>query len=197
MMKKDAKTAIMEAAEVLFLKYGFRRVAVDEICRNAGVSRKTFYVYFANKEAVMIQLLDEIISTLTGEFVEIMNGNASFADKMAGLMELKLALSRRLSMDFFADLFTSSSDEVAHFYRKKVDENIGLARSLFLQAQERGEIRSELDIDFIMAMLNYQTDLCENPEFRARFKDSESMVKQMSELFLFGIVGNKESENNS
>jgi len=190
-MKKDTKKAILDAAESLFLKHGFRRVAVDEICRCAGVSRKTFYVYFANKEAVMIQLLDGIVNTLTDKFVEIMNGNAPFADKMAGLMELKLALSRRLSMDFFADLFTSSSDEVAHFYRKKVDENIGLARSLFLQAQERGEIRSELDIDFVMLMLNNQTDLCEKPEFRVHFKDGESMVKQMSELFLFGIVGNK------
>jgi len=190
-MKKDTKKAILDAAESLFLKHGFRRVAVDEICRCAGVSRKTFYVYFANKEAVMIQLLDGIVNTLTGEFVEIMNGSASFADKMVGLMELKLALSRRLSMDFFADLFTSSSDEVALFYRKKVDENIGLARSLFLQAQERGEIRSELDIDFVMLMLNNQTDLCEKPEFRVHFKDGESMVKQMSELFLFGIVGNK------
>jgi AcrR family transcriptional regulator len=195
MIKKDTKTAIMDAAEALFLKHGFRRVTVDEICRSAKVSRKTFYVYFANKEALTTQLLDQIVDTLTGEFIEIMNGNASFSYKMTQMMEMKLELSRRLSMDFFTDLFTASSDEVFHHYRRKADENIAIARSLFIQAQEKGEIRSELDIDFIMTMLNNQTDLCEKPEFRARFKDSESMVKQMSELFLFGIVGNKEGSN--
>jgi len=191
MVKKDTKTTITDAAEALFLKYGFRRVAVDEICRTAGVSRKTFYVYFANKDALTIHLLDKIIDTLTREFVEIMNGNASFFDKMVRIMEMKLALSRHLSMDFFADLFNATSNEVSNYYRRKVDENIALARSLFVQAQERGEIRSELDIDFIMAMLNNQTELCEKQEFRARFRDGESMVRQMSELFLFGIVGNK------
>jgi len=193
MIKKDAKTVILNAAEVLFLKYGFRRVTVDEICRNANVSRKTFYVYFTNKEALIIQLLDTIIGTLTREFIEVMNSNASFADKMIGLMEMKLALGKQMSMDFFADLFNASSNEVALYYRKRVDENIALARTLFIQAQEKGEIRSELDIDFIMTMLNNQTDLCGKPEFRSRFKDSESMMKQMSELFLFGIVGNKET----
>ena len=190
-MKKSAKTAIMDAAEILFLKYGFSRVAVDEICRNANVSRKTFYVHFANKDALTIQLLDKIIDSITGKFIEIMNSNASFANKMVQLMEMKIALSRQLSMDFFTDLFNASSNEVALHYRKRVDENIAIARSLFIEAQKRGEIRSELDIDFVMAMLNNQTDLCEKPEFRARFANGESMVKQMSELFLFGIVGNK------
>ena len=191
MIKKDAKTAILDAAEVLLLKYGFRRVAVDEICRNANVSRKTFYVYFANKEALTIQLLDKIIGKLTSEFIEIMNSDVSFADKMVSLMEMKLALGKQMSMDFFTDLFNASSDEVARYYKEKVEENIAIARLLFLQAQEKGEIRSELDIDFIMTMLNNQTDLCGKPEFRSRFKDSESMIKQMSELLLFGIVGNK------
>ena len=192
-MKKDAKTAIMDAAETLFMKHGFRRVTVDEICRSAGVSRKTFYTYFTNKDALTIEVLDKIVKMVTGNFAEIMNSNASLAFKMEQMMELKVTLGRHLlSMDFLTDLFTTSSDEVSQFYHQKVDENIAIARSLFLQAQERGEIRKELDIDFIMAMFNYQTDLYEKPEFRARFKDGENMMKQMSELFLFGIVGNKE-----
>lgn len=187
MNKKDTKTAIMDTAETLFLKYGFRRVAVDEICRNAGVSRKTYYVYFDNKETLIIQLLDRIIDTLTREFVEIMNVDFPFSDKMIQFMELKLKFSRRLSMEFFADL--TSWDVAMHHYRKKANENIAIARSLFMQAQAQGEIRNELDVDFIMEMLNYQMELCEKPEFRARFKDSERMVRQMAELLLFGIVG--------
>jgi AcrR family transcriptional regulator len=60
MKGKDTKTLIMNTAETLFLKYGFRRVSVDEICRSAKVSRKTFYVYFANKETLVIEILDKI-----------------------------------------------------------------------------------------------------------------------------------------
>ena len=194
MTKKDIPTTIMDAAETLFLKHGFRRVSVNEICRGAGVSRKTFYVYFANKDALTIKLLDKLVDTLTDEFVEVMNSDVPFSDKMASMMEMKLALSRQLSMDFMADLFTASSDEVLHHYREKADSNLSLARSLFLQAHEQGEIRRELDIDMVMAMFNYQTDLCSKPEFRAHFKDVESMTQQMMEMMLFGIVGNSDMD---
>jgi AcrR family transcriptional regulator len=181
----------MDAAEALFLKHGFRRVAIEEICRKASVSRKTYYVYFDNKEALIIQLLDKIIDTLSREFVEIMNGAVSFTEKMVQFMELKLAFSRRLSMEFFTDL--SSWDVVMNHYRKKADENFAIARSLFMQAQAKGDIRSELDVEFILEMLNFQMELWERPEFRARFTDGASLMKQMTEMLLFGIVGSNKA----
>jgi hypothetical protein len=62
-----------------------------------------------------------------------------------------------------------------------------------MQAQANGDIRSELDIDFILEMLNFQMELWERPEFRARFKDGESMMKQMTEMLLFGIIGSNKA----
>jgi AcrR family transcriptional regulator len=190
MNKKDAKTAILTAAETLFLKHGFRRVSVDEICRNAGVSRKTFYVYFANKDVLTIELLDTIIDTLTNDFVEVMQSDVPFSNKMASMMEMKLAVSRKLSMDFMSDLYAISGDVLLH-YQKKADRNIALAHSLFVQAHEKGEIRSELNVDIVMAIFNYQMELCGKPEFRAHFKDVESMSKQMMEMILYGIFGGR------
>jgi hypothetical protein len=132
-----------------------------------------------------------MIDTLTNEFVVMMDTDAPFVDKMASMMEMKLALSRKLSMDLLADLFAASSDEILHHYREKIDKNLALAHSLFLQAHEKGEIRQELDVDVVIAMFNYQVELCSNPEFRAYFKDVENMSKQMMEMILFGIVGNR------
>jgi AcrR family transcriptional regulator len=178
----------MNTAEALFLKYGFRRVSVDEICRNAKVSRKTFYVYFANKETLVIQILDKINGMFLNNFVEVMTADAPFIDKIMQAMEMKLAFSKQVSIDFVSDF--TSVETVVHHYHKMAEKNIDIARSVFAQAQEKGEIRSNLSIDFIMAMLNYQIDLCEKQEFCRLFKDSESMIKQMSEMFLFGIVEN-------
>ena len=43
------ETQIVETAEDLFTNHGIRRVTVEEIWRRAGVSKMTFYKYFANK----------------------------------------------------------------------------------------------------------------------------------------------------
>jgi hypothetical protein len=126
------------------------------------------------------------------KFVEIMTGDAPFIDRIMQATEVKLAFSRQMSIDFVSDF--ASVEAVTHHYHQMAAKNFDTARSVFLQAQNKGEIRSHLSIDFIMAILNHQIDLCEKPEFCRLFPDGESMVKQMSEMFLFGIVEHNKSE---
>ena len=39
---------LIQTGEALFIKHGMRRVTVEEICRQAGVSKPTFYKFFEN-----------------------------------------------------------------------------------------------------------------------------------------------------
>ncbi|NQV51449.1 MAG: helix-turn-helix transcriptional regulator, partial [Candidatus Marinimicrobia bacterium] len=39
---------ILRTAEKLFMQFGYNRVTVEEICREAKVSKVTFYKYFSN-----------------------------------------------------------------------------------------------------------------------------------------------------
>ena len=49
---------LLQTGEALFVKHGMRRVTVEEICRQAGVSKPTFYRYFENK-AALARRIDE------------------------------------------------------------------------------------------------------------------------------------------
>ena len=52
-LKKDAtRRALVRAANRRFHGQGFASSTIDEICADAGVSRRTFFRYFANKEAL-------------------------------------------------------------------------------------------------------------------------------------------------
>ena len=44
---------ILRTAEDLFMQFGYDRVSVEEICREANVSNVTFYKYFKNKLDVL------------------------------------------------------------------------------------------------------------------------------------------------
>ena len=57
----DRERAILVAFEELLERRGFHELAVDEIARGAGISRSTFYFYFASKDAVLLSLFERIL----------------------------------------------------------------------------------------------------------------------------------------
>lgn len=51
------KKTILEKSGEVFLKYGFKTATMDDIANELGISKKTIYKYFKNKE----QLVDESV----------------------------------------------------------------------------------------------------------------------------------------
>jgi AcrR family transcriptional regulator len=91
-------TAILDAAVVEFERHGFRRVALDDVARRAGVSRMTIYRRFAGR--------DELVSAV------IDRENAALMNDIAG--ELKTAAPQR---NYYVEAFTSA---ILSFRRHRV-----------------------------------------------------------------------------
>ena len=49
--------AIVDAAGILFARFGYRRTSMDDIAREVGVAKGTLYLYFPSKEALFCALL--------------------------------------------------------------------------------------------------------------------------------------------
>ena len=56
-MSQDQRAHIIKTAGELFFRLGIRSVSIDDICRELGMSKKTFYVYFASKDELIEQML--------------------------------------------------------------------------------------------------------------------------------------------
>jgi TetR/AcrR family transcriptional regulator, ethionamide resistance regulator len=66
----ERERAILETAEKMLEKRPFHEVSVDDLARGAGISRPTFYFYFASKEAVLLTLLDRMVAEARGRMGE-------------------------------------------------------------------------------------------------------------------------------
>lgn len=55
---------ILNAAKKLFTNYGFKKVSMDEIASEAGVTKKTVYTYFSSKEELLKYCIKEELQNM-------------------------------------------------------------------------------------------------------------------------------------
>ena len=66
-MSDDQKCNIIKTAGDMFFRLGIRSVSIDDICHELGMSKKTFYVYFASKDELVEQLLQANIDYMASK----------------------------------------------------------------------------------------------------------------------------------
>lgn len=73
-MNETKKGKILTAARSVFLRYGYKRVSMNDIAEAADVSRPALYVLFKNKEkifvGVFLQWVDETLSAVEKEMAK-------------------------------------------------------------------------------------------------------------------------------
>jgi AcrR family transcriptional regulator len=84
---EDSRNRLVDAALELFTEHGYAAVTIDEIATRAGVSSRTFFRHFPDKEEVLFAHDDNLLPTLL----------ASIADAPAATVTAEQDMSRALS----------------------------------------------------------------------------------------------------
>jgi len=136
----ESLSHLLRAGRTVFARTSYHGVTVDEICREAGISRGTFYFYFRDKRHLFVHLLTEEGSEFTtlarrqypgkDEYSRIVAANAAYLYWMEGAAPL---LAQMLSLAL-------SDEEIRHQYetgRRRVEERI---RRRLALAQDGGRL---------------------------------------------------------
>ena len=59
----EAKLKLLQGAEALFMRYGFKSITMDDISREMGISKKTLYQYFTDKHDLVNQAVENHLGT--------------------------------------------------------------------------------------------------------------------------------------
>jgi len=71
MLRKDVREVILNAVDRLLARYGYQKMTMDDIAREAGISKRTIYLNFANKEEVALSSIDRVASRLQTQLTTI------------------------------------------------------------------------------------------------------------------------------
>ncbi len=98
---------IIKSARELFEKYGIHKVSMDEIAKNAGVTKKTVYAYFSSKAELVNYFINEELKNMKKIVEKYDDNNQDFFDNVnKGLYEM-LTYKKN---SFFLNLLIKESD---------------------------------------------------------------------------------------
>jgi AcrR family transcriptional regulator len=65
--RTDLREVILDAADGLLARLGYRKMTIDDLARAAGVARRTIYLHFSSKEQVALSSIDRVVERLLEE----------------------------------------------------------------------------------------------------------------------------------
>ncbi|MBD0402300.1 TetR/AcrR family transcriptional regulator [Flammeovirga sp. EKP202] len=189
-----AKDKILKTAQDLFYAQGIKKVSVSEIYETAGVSKMTFYRQFSNKEDLVLTILRNLFNTSMLEYNTIVEESTSFRETLLRLTEMKIKYSKSMSKIFLEEFLQMFNEKVE--VMKELQDMQHEGRSLFVQeimkARASGEIRQDLSIELMLAMLDHMQAFIEDPKNIVLFESSEDVTRGIINFYFFGIYGPQE-----
>jgi AcrR family transcriptional regulator len=122
---------------------GFRSLTVDDVCAEAGVSKGSFYVYFDQKQDLLLALLEDDAAGVDATMRELRRSRMSGVDRLRRLVRAELERGEdtarlQLRADLWAEM--SASPEVRDRFAEVVRRRREELRSWIEDAVAAGEL---------------------------------------------------------
>ncbi len=189
----EKQRLIVDTALDLFQQFGIKRIPVEEICKTAGVSKMTFYKYFKNKNELVRFMWEKGFEQSLEKFDEIQALDIPFEKKLQLILKMKEESTAKISHQFALDYFYASPD-LKDFFEKLARESISRFLSFIKNAQEKGEVRSDLRPEFLLAVINIIKIMVKDEALINSYSNYQDFVMEVNNFIFYGILPRPASE---
>lgn len=164
-IKMEPKQKILHEAASLFMKFGFKSITMDDIAREMGVSKKTLYQYFTDKNDLVNQTIDEHLQFMETNCSRITDENQDAVSTMINITKFVSGTIKQVNYKILFDLkkyFREAWDKMTNhrisFISEHVYQNINAGIS-------QGLYRSDLNAKLISRMYVHLVDFLVDPDW--------------------------------
>ncbi|MBT2569219.1 TetR/AcrR family transcriptional regulator [Planococcus sp. ISL-110] len=156
-MKKDKPKykQIIDAAVIVIAENGYHQAQVSKIAKQAGVADGTIYLYFKNKEDILISVFQEKMGVFVSKLEQIISRDLSAPVKLGLMIESHFEL---LAGDIHLAIVTQlelrqSNQEIRAKINNVLREYLKLMDKILIKGMEDGEFDAAMDIRLARQMV--------------------------------------------
>jgi AcrR family transcriptional regulator len=179
---------LVEKAWDLFWQFGFTRVSIEEVCKEAGVSKMTFYKHFKNKNDLGRFIMKEMSEYSLKLYDGIMSEDIPFVDKIRKSVELKIEQTENISEAFFRDFHRQNDPELNKVLQEQRLSNLRTVTDWYLKAQKEGDIRRDIKPEFIVYFLNHMIEMVNDDKLVGMYEHPGELIKELTNFFFYGLL---------
>ena len=149
--KENIRRSLQEACKQSWTQYGYKKTSVDDLCRQAGISKGAFYLFFESKEALFCEVLCSVQEQICNAASEVIEKHK---DKYGVAEALKLIYREYDKNNYLYDSdnadFTILINRLSEEQAKKIEESNHMSQQLFLG---KPYLKFKVDADLAMSVI--------------------------------------------
>ena len=163
--KPELRERIISAAAKLFQEHGIKQVRMDDVASGLGISKKTLYAVFADKEAILLEVVKLTSAALCQGLREDLVKSANVVEQIFCLYRRIIEHSREVNPLFFTELIRYA--EVEAYFERMHAEHANYIKEWLQAGVRQGLLRDDINYDVFLQQDGFQIDkLLTNPSVR-------------------------------
>jgi TetR/AcrR family transcriptional regulator, cholesterol catabolism regulator len=192
MNDKDTRERISEKAHELIMKYGIRSVSMDDIANALGISKKTIYQYYADKDELVDAIVHAVVTDSQGRCNHDRLEAHNAVEEIFKVKQQIREMFSNMNPSVLYDLQKYHPKAFTRFLKHKNDFLYSMIRTNLEKGIAEELYRPDLNVDIITRFRVESMMMPFNPDFFSRHKHSLLEVEeQLLEHYLFGVVSLK------
>lgn len=164
--KLELRERIVRAATLLFQQHGIKQVRMDDVASKLGISKKTLYGAFADKEAILLEVVKLTSASLCTGIKEILASSSNVVEQIFLLYKRIIEHVRVINPLFFTDLIRYA--EVEAYFERMHAEHACYVKEWLMMGVKQGLLRDDINYDVFLRQDGFQIDkLLTNPSVRS------------------------------
>jgi AcrR family transcriptional regulator len=182
-------TKILSASIELFSQYGFKTITMDDIARRAGISKKTLYLHFANKQEVVNEAVTWYSNQTTENCGLLLQDADNAVEAMVKILAFFDKIYRSINPMAIFEMQRFFPEAYARFRESLLGRDVTIMRENIEQGKKEGCYREGINAD-LMARYRIETSLLIlQPSLLVNDRNSlMSVALEIGEHFMYGIM---------
>lgn len=135
------KELILQTATRLFLENGFQKVSIDDIAKEAGLTKAMVYYYFGSKAELFKEVMVALMGRIREQIIRLLGSDKSLYDRLFDVLMAHLKATVTVDLEgFMRESKTSLSDEQIQEMRIAEEKMFLSIEQAFLDAAKKGQI---------------------------------------------------------